>query len=385
MMRLNIKERKINIFRTIFSTLLVAGLCANVGDAQAGSAELEKVIKGAKKEGVLKLLWTEGHMGADAGISDMLKTVNKTYGTNIKLQFTQGRSFPANLGRLTQEFRAKQTSSTDVFMGTGSHMLSGHETGMLARVDWNKLIERPEPKNAVVQRVNNGGVGLAIASRVVGLVYNTNLVKGSDIPYSIEDVMKPKWKGQIAITPYITGFYQFAAPDVFGIKFMTDYMKRLKPQIGGFIGCNSLDKIASGQFAILIFDCGRDATVRYQRRGAPLGHAVPKEIVRNNIINLGVPSNAAHPNVGKLFIAWTHSKDGQKALWKHGAYDLEIYPGSKSKELVDAARVKNSKAIFLKSTVQRSFKQKKEGIRVRKYQKKLKKIVRGKRKRGKKK
>jgi ABC-type Fe3+ transport system substrate-binding protein len=355
------------------------------GEALARSPELEKVIQGAKKEGVLKLLWTEGHFGADLGINDMLKTINKNYGTNIKLQFTQGRSFPANLGRLTQEHRAKQTSSTDVFMGSGSHMVSGLKTGMLAKVDWEKLIERPAPKNPAVQRVNNGGVGVAVASRVVGIVYNTNLVKGSDIPYSIEDVMKSKWKGQIAITPYITGFYQFAAPDVFGIKFMTDYMKRLKPQVGGFISCNSLDKVASGQFAMLIFDCGRDATVRYQRRGAPLGHAVPKEIVRNNIINLGVPSNAAHPNVGKLFVAFTQSKEGQALLWKHGAYDLEIYPGSKSRELVEEARAKNPKAIFLKSTVQRAAKQKKDGINVRKFQKKLKKIVRGKRKRGKKK
>ena len=383
-MQIRIKQTKTGITIKFLSAFVLAATIISSGDALARSPELEKVIKGAKKEGVLKLLWTEGHMGADAGISDMLKSINKRYGTNIKLQFTQGRSFPANLGRLTQEHRAKQTSSTDVFMGSGSHMLSGFKTGMLQRVDWNKLIERPEPQNAVVKRVNNGGVGVAIASRVVGIVYNTNLVKGSDIPYSIEDVMNPKWKGQIAITPYLTGFYQFAAPDVFGIKFMTDYMKRLKPQIGGFIGCNSLDKVASGQFAMLIFDCGRDATVRYQRRGAPLGHAVPKEIVRNNIINLGVPSNAAHPNVGKLFIAWTHSKEGQTALWKHGAYDLEIYPGSKSKSLVDAARSKNSKAIFLKSTVQRTFQQKKDGINVRKFQKKLKKIVRGKRKRAKK-
>ncbi|MEE2955715.1 MAG: ABC transporter substrate-binding protein [Pseudomonadota bacterium] len=383
-MKIKLEKNNVSISAKILGALVAVAMFVCGSETMARSPDLEKVIQGAKKEGVLKLLWTEGHMGADAGINDMVKTINKTYGTNIKLQFTQGRSFPANLGRLTQEHRAKQTSSTDVYMGTGSHMLSGYKTGMLQRVDWNKLIERPEPKNAAVQRVNNGGVGVAIASRVVGIVYNTNLIKGSDIPYSIEDVMNPKWKGQIAITPYLTGFYQFAAPDVFGIKFMTDYMKRLKPQIGGFIGCNSLDKIASGQFAMLIFDCGRDATVRYQRRGAPLGHAVPKEIVRNNIINLGVPSNAAHPNVGKLFIAWTHSKDGQVALWKHGAYDLEIYPGSKSKALVDAARSKNSKAIFLKSTVQRSFQQNKDGINVRKFQKKLKKIVRGKRKRGKK-
>ncbi|NQU69194.1 MAG: extracellular solute-binding protein [Rhodospirillales bacterium] len=355
--------------------LLVAFLLPS--EAAARSAALEKVIEGAKKEGVLKLLWTEGHFGADVGINDMLRVMNKRYGTNIKLQFTQGRSFPANLGRLTQEFNAKQNSSTDVFLGGANHMISGLKSGLLMKVDWEAIVERPAQSNPVIERVNTGGVGMAVASRVVGIVYNTNLVKGADIPTSIEDVLKPKWKGQIAITPYITGFYQFAAPDVFGEKYMTDYVKRIKPQVGGFIGCNSLDKVASGQFAMLIFDCGRDATVRYQRRGAPLGHAVPKEIVRDNVIDLGVTANADHPNVAKLFIIFQHTKIGQELLWKHGAYDLEIYPESKSKLLIDKFRAKYPKAKYLVSTVQRAEMQEKQGIKMRTYQKKFKKMLRG--------
>jgi iron(III) transport system substrate-binding protein len=348
-------------------------------DASAFSAALQKVIDGAKKEGVLKLLWTEGHFGADVGINDMLSVMNKRYGTNIKLQFTQGRSFPANLGRLTQEFKAKQNSSTDVFLGGANHMVSGMKSGLLMKVDWEALVERPAPKNPVIERVNPGGVGMAVVSRVVGIVYNTDLVKGADIPTSIYDVLKPKWKGQIAVTPYLTGFYQFAAPDVFGEKYMTDYVKRIKPQVGGFIGCNSLDKVASGQFAMLIFDCGRDATVRYQRRGAPMAHAVPKEIVRDNVIDLGVTVNADHPNVAKLFIVFQHTKIGQKLLWKHGAYDLEIYEGSKSKVLIDEFRNKYPKAKFLISTAQRAEQQEKDGINMRKFQKKFKKILRGRR------
>ncbi|MEE2970987.1 MAG: ABC transporter substrate-binding protein [Pseudomonadota bacterium] len=348
-------------------------------DASAASAALQKVIDGAKKEGVLKLLWTEGHFGADVGINDMLSVMNKRYGTNIKLQFTQGRSFPANLGRLTQEFKAKQNSSTDVFLGGANHMVSGMKSGLLMKVDWEALVERPAPANPIINRVNPGGVGMAVVSRVVGIVYNTNLVKGADIPTSIYDVLKPKWKGQIAVTPYLTGFYQFAAPDMFGEKYMTDYVKRIKPQVGGFIGCNSLDKVASGQFAMLIFDCGRDATVRYQRRGAPMAHAVPKEIVRDNVIDLGVTVNADHPNVAKLFIVFQHTKIGQKLLWKHGAYDLEIYEGSKSKVLIDKFRGKYPKAKFLISTAQRAEQQEKDGINMRKFQKKFKKILRGRR------
>ena len=348
--------------------------------AAARSPELEKVIAAAKKEGVLKVLWTEGHMGGDVGLKAMLAAMNKRYGTNVTLQFTQGGSFPAILGRLTQEYRAKQTSSTDVFLGT-NHMAAGLKSGLLTKVDWNKLIERPAPKDAAFDRVNPEGVGTAVASRVAGVVYNKNLVKGDDIPKSMEDILKPKWKGQILTTPYVTGFYQFAAPDMLGEKYIMDYVTRLKPQIGGFISCNSLDKLASGEFAMLIFDCGRDATVRYQRRGAPLGHAIPKEAIYQVIINLGVPVNAEHPNVGKLFTAFLHTEDGQKLLWEHGAYDLEIYPGSKSKQLIQDTRKRFPDAKLLIGTVQQAVEQAKQGVNIGVYQNKIKKILRGRRRR----
>ena len=110
-----------------------------------------------------------------------------------------------------------------------------------------------------------------------------------------------------------------------------------------------------------------------------MAHAVPKEIVRDNVIDLGVPNNAEHPNVGKLFIAFQHTKEGQKLLWKHGAYDLELYPGSKSKELVEKFRATYPKAKFVLSTAQRALKQQNDGINLRAFQKKFKKILRGRR------
>jgi iron(III) transport system substrate-binding protein len=318
----------------------------------------------------------------------MVDAMNKRYGTNIKLQFTQGGSFPANLGRLTQEYRAKQPSSTDLFLGSAGHMVSGLKSGWLAKIDWESFLERPAPdwesflerpapSNPVLPRVNPEGVGMAMVSRVVGIVYNTNLVKGDDVPQSIEDVLKPKFKGQIAVTPYVTGFYQFSAPDVLGIEFMRGFAKRLAPQIGGKIGCNSLDPVASGQFAMLIFDCGRDATVRYQRRGAPMAHAVPKEIIRDNVIDLGVPSNAKNKNVGKLLVNFLHTEEGQELLWKYGAYDLEVYPGSRSAKLIQKARKKYPDTKFLVSTVQRHLMLTKKGINVRTYQKEIRNIFRG--------
>ena len=106
---------------------------------------------------------------------------------------------------------------------------------------------------------------------------------------------------------------------------------------------------------------------------------MPKEIIRDNVIDLGVTVNAEHPNVAKLFIVFQHTKEGQNLLWKHGAYDLEIYEGSRSKVLVDKFRKKYPKAKFLVSTAQRALKQTKAGINMRAFQKKFKKMLRGRR------
>lgn len=347
------------------------------GQSEAAPAALQKVIDGAKKEGLLKILWTEDHFGAETGIQAIIDAVNKKYGTKISLQFTHGGSFPENLGRLTQEYRAKQRASTDVFLGSAGHIVSGLESGMLEKVDWDGLAERPAPAKPLLNRVAPEGVAMAVASRVVGIVYNTNLVKGADVPVSMEDVLKPKFKGQIATTPYVTGFYQFAAPDILGIEYMRGYVRRLAPLIGGMIPCNSLDPVASGQFAILLFDCGRDSTLRYQKKGAPLEQAVPKEIVRDNVIYLGVPRNAEHPNASKLFINFVHTEEGQDLLWKYGAYDLEIYPGSDSYKLIQEYKKKYPGAKYAADTAQRELELKKQGVDLAAYQKEIRDIFRG--------
>lgn len=364
------------LFVGLSSLIFLMGMLL-AGEAAARSAALDKIIAGAKKEGLLKILWTEGHFGGDVGIKAMIDAMNMRYGTNVSMQFTQGGSFPANLGRLTQEYRAKQPSSSDIFLGSGAHMLSGLESGLHEKVDWESFLERPVPPNPVMPRVNPEGIGMAMASRIAGIVYNTNLVKGDDVPESMEDVLRPKFKGQIAVTPYVTGYYQFSAPDVLGIEYMSGFVKRLAPYVGGKISCNSLDAISSGQFAMLVFDCGRDATIRFQRRGAPLAHAVPKEVVRANVINLSVPSNASHPNAGKLFINFLHTKEGQELLWKYGAYDLGVYPDSRSAKLVEEFRKKYPNAKFIYDTAQRTVMLKKKGIDVRKFQKKIRNIFRG--------
>lgn len=320
-------------------------------DAPAYSSALEKVIEEAKKEGVLTIQWSAGRLGGDAALRTMVEAMNKNYGTNVKVQFTPGPDFPTMLNKLTQEKAAGQRASSDIFIGTSNHIAEGLENGMLKRLDWNSILERRAPADASMDRVAPKGAGIAIASRVVGITYNTNLVKGDDIPDSMEDVFKPKWKGKIASTPFATGLYQFAAEDMLGYEYMKNYTQRLARHIGGLISCNVVERVASGEFAMLVFDCGHDDALRYQRRGAPVSHAVPKEIARINITYFGIPEHAQHPNSGILFANFLHTPEGQGLNWKLAGHDLHIYPEAQTRKPVQ--KVVEARGKLAIDTVQR--------------------------------
>ena len=322
-------------------------------EGQARSAELEKVIEAAKKEGVLTIQWSAGRLGGDAALKTMVEAMNKMYGTNAKLQFTPGPDFPTMFNKLTQEKAAGQRASSDIFLGTSNHIAEGLENGMLRKMDWGSLLEQPSPPDANINRLAPKGVGVAMASRVVGITYNSSLVKGDDIPNSMEDVFKPKWKGKIASTPFATGLYQFAAKDMLGYEYMKGYTVRLAKQIAGLISCNVVERVASGEFAMLVFDCGHDDALRYQRRGAPVSHVTPREIARINIIYFGVPEHAQHPNTAALFTNFLHTREGQALQWKLAGHDLHIYPEAHTRKPVQ--KVVDARGKLALDTVEREF------------------------------
>ena len=316
--------------RLVFTFPFLAGLILFIvfqsPQALARSPALEKVIEGAKTEGSLKLQWLAGRLDGEAGLRPMIAAMNKRYGTNVKLQYTPGPDFPTMLNKISQEKAAGLLSSTDISLMAASHTAEGLKTGLLRKFDWGSILERPAPADANVNRVAPEGVAVMIASRVIGITYNTNLVKGEDIPVSMEDVFKPKWKGKIVSTPFGVGLTQFAAKDLLGYDYMKSYTQRIAKHIGGLTACSNVDRVSSGEFAMMVFDCGQDDTLRYQKRGAPLGHATVKEVAATIQLHMGVPVHAQHPNAAALFINFMSTEEGQALQWEHARHDLHIYP-----------------------------------------------------------
>jgi ABC-type Fe3+ transport system substrate-binding protein len=346
-------RRGLSIFMTLFLAVLAAETWSSPYAADEKiSPELQKIIDGAKKEGVLKIQWSAGRFGGDTGIRKIVAAMNKRYGTNLKLQFTPGPNFPRMLTKLVQEYTAGQKASSDIQLGSANHIALGKEKGMLRQLDWEAILEAPNPPDADIKRSAGGGYGVAIASRFVGISYNTNLVKGDDIPTSMEDVFNPKFKGKVASTPYATGLYQFAASDMLGYERMKDYTTRLSKQIGGVFSCNAMERIASGEFVMLVFDCGHDDALRMSRRGAPVAQTPINEVARVNVIYYGIPKHAEHPNAGILFANFLNTKEGQKLQWDLAGHDLHIYPEANTR--VSVQKVLGAGGKLFIDTVERS-------------------------------
>ncbi len=141
---------------------------------------------------------------------------------------------------------------------------------------------------------------------------------------------------------------EFGMPDVLGNKTMTDFTKRLTNHIGGLMRCGSVDRLTSGEFLMLVFSCGDQYVNRAKNSGSgePLGYALMKEAVISHTRYGMVPVNSSSPNAAALFVAYLHSKEGQKWMWKQNGLDLPLYPESEMRKKLLAAQAKGAKIVM---------------------------------------
>lgn len=339
---------KIRAMKTV-AVMPVAVVIA-CGGAWAADApkNLQELIAGAKKEKVLRGMWSSSSLRGGKGFRHVVSQMNKKYGLNIEAKFTPGPSMTRMIAKITREVKAGQPSSTDVIWGNAGGALKGGRVGILRKMNWLAYLDRQPLKWEGFDPVAPGGVALASAGSLVGIMYNSDLVKGDDVPKSFEDIFKPKFKGKIASTPYAAGMREFGMPSVLGNKRMLDFTKRLTNQIGGLMRCGSVDRLTSGEFLMLVFSCGDQYVNRVHNSGSgePLGYALMKEAVISHSRYGSVPVNSSSPNAAALFVAYLHSKEGQQWMWKEAGLDLPLYPESQMRKRLLAAQDAGAKVVM---------------------------------------
>lgn len=344
MLKIPSKNAALKAIAFIPVTAMLAFGTASAAEAPKG---LENLIAAAKKETMLRGMWSSSSLGGGKGFKEIVAAMNKKYGTNIKPLFTPGPSMTRMIAKLTREMKAGQKSSTDLVWGNSGGVLKSGKIGLMRSMNWRSYLTRPMLKaEKGFDAVAPNGIALATASTLVGVVYNSDLVKGDDIPKTLADVLKPKFKGKIASTPYAAGMREFAMPDLLGEKAMLDFTRKLSNQISGLMRCGSMDRITSGEFLMLVLSCGDQYVNQAKRRGEPLGYSLMKDAVVSHTRYGSVPVHSSAPNAAALFIIYLHTKAGQKWMWEVNGFDFHLYPESHQRKSLNAARDAGAKIVI---------------------------------------
>jgi ABC-type Fe3+ transport system substrate-binding protein len=331
---------------------LASALVFSIGTNDAAAADggkgptIAELVAKAKKETTLRAQWGADTLDGGPGLQKIVAALNKKYGLNIQPSFTPGANMQGMMAKITREVAAGQPASSDVYFGNPQSMLQAMESKPLMAVDWRALLERkllPEPG---FDPIVPGNIGVAMASTLVGAIYNSNLVKGNDIPRKLEDFLNPKWKGKIASTPYAAGLREFAMPELLGKEKIIDFAKKLSKHIGGLIRCGETDRLTSGEFLMLALACGDQEVNIGQRKDIPLGYAIMDDATISHTRYGGVPKNSRAPNAAALFLAYLHTAEGQKLMWDIDGLDFHLYPESNQKKKLDAAKAKGAKVVI---------------------------------------
>lgn len=185
----------------------------------------------------------------------------------------------------------------------------------------------------------------------ISILYNTELVKGANVPKRLEDLLDPKWKKKISIPDpsrhTTTAQFLRNLELVMGAGWL-EYVKGLAKQEPHMVESLApvTNVIIRGEALVGI------TYVKYvkQYKGPTDYVMLEKFLADANYMSLS--GKAANPNAGRLYIEYATSPEGQKAIAGEGEFVL--YPGI-SPDIRDAEKVA-ARTIFMETPTEEEFK-----------------------------
>lgn len=290
----------------------VAGLGVLAFDAPspAHAQSWNDVVAAAKKEGKLTLY----HNIRPAGIEAILKQFRARF-PEIQTEQIRLGSGPLN-ERFRTEFAANRHIADVMITFADSHFMKDAQT-------WFAKWDPPELKGNFPDDVVTAGGHMFIVQQVrESIVWNKNLVKEADAPKEWADLFDPKWKGKVGLnTPWrsISVQQMFAYWDKLGIKDAAEKMKA--NEVRFFEGSSGIiQAVIRGDVQVAhMTDIPLNAMLA---DGAPIGFTYPKSGTTTSNAVAGVAAKAPNPNVGRVFLNWLMSKEGQAQLVEQGGLSV---------------------------------------------------------------
>jgi ABC-type Fe3+ transport system substrate-binding protein len=269
-------------------------------------AERQKIlIEGAKKEG--KLVWYSTLI-----VDQLVRPVKAAF--EKEYPFVQVEFFRGNTERVVQKAVAEHQArryDVDILDGTTSPTLA-NKAGIMQRFYSPSLNDYP------AELKDGQGIWGATNLYFLTLGYNTRMVKPGELPKTYDDLLHPRWKGNMIWStsrgsgaPMMIGNILLSMGPEAGKAYL---QKLAKQTIAKSTASNRqiLDLVIAGEHPIALHIFNHHALIS-RKAGAPVDWQ-PIEPVTATFNNTGLVKSAPHPHAAMLFLDFIFSKRGQKVF-----------------------------------------------------------------------
>ena len=280
-------------------------------------AQDSKLVDAAKKEGGKVVVY--GSLENDT--MDLISAAFKKK-TGLDVDYWRDAANKVT-DRVAAEFRAGKPQA-DVVLTTTSTLRLIQKDGLLAKYDSPSA--KAFPKNVV-----DANLGPAYRSTVIGVVYNTGIIKPAEAPKSLEDITKPQYKGKVVFpdpsqhtttAQWLASLHKIMGKEK-ADKFIHD-LAASKPLLVPSL-TPAGERITTGETPIGVAFLKN--VVFYGRNGVPLDYVRLGKFMGDGQ-SITLAAKAPHANGGKAFVDFFLGEESLKIMANIGEFVTRkgIYP-----------------------------------------------------------
>lgn len=272
-------------------------------------AQTSALIEGAKKEGGKVVVY-----GSLEG--DTTEAVKKAFEKKTGLQMDYWRASTTKVvDRAISESRAKK-SLVDAILVHDAEMRFLFKEKIVSRYNSPRFSEFT--KESV-----DADLGPRYRDTIIGIIYNKSLIKPENAPKSLEDLLKPQFRGKLVMpdpTQHTTTTQWVASlPKIMGKERGEKFIRELaasKPLLVESL-LPAAERVSTGESAIAITYV--KFVYVFGKKGAPLDYVRSDRMLGEGSYIM-LASKPAHPNAGKAFIDFFLDDESMKILAQEGEF-----------------------------------------------------------------
>ena len=254
----------------------------------------------APKDGAKATAATDTVMLYSSMQEDQLNAVKKAFEKkypNIKLDYYFAGTGKV-ITKIATEAQSGQVAADVIWVGDPADYIGFKKLGILQKY------ESPEAKNIDKAFIDPEGFYTGARMMNMGIAYNTNKVKKEEAPKTWNDLLDPKWKGQVVMTD----------PGTAGKEYGTAYFEKLKAngtelQSGTTASHN---QIAAGSYKVGM--CLDYVTNNLKAKGSTIDFVYLDKDIVSIFSPIAMVKGAKNDKNGKLLYDFILSKEGQEVL-----------------------------------------------------------------------